>query len=61
MRLRLERRPAASGLLSTLTPVFAVVATMIAGGIMFGLLGADPVEPGARARIERERHQWPGA
>jgi len=44
MRLRLEKRPAPSQLLLGLTPVFAVIATMLAGGVMFWSLGADPLE-----------------
>jgi len=42
--IRLEKRPEPSRLWSTLTPIFAVVATMIAGGILFAALGKDPVE-----------------
>ncbi len=41
--LRLERRPQASRFWTAATPVLAVVLTMIAGGVMFGLLGKDPV------------------
>jgi simple sugar transport system permease protein len=44
MRFKLERRPAPSGLVTTLTPVLAVVATMLAGGVMFWALGANPIE-----------------
>ncbi|WP_281856053.1 ABC transporter permease [Litoreibacter halocynthiae] len=40
----LEKRPQPSKLWTAITPVFAVVATMIAGGIMFALLGKDPFE-----------------
>ncbi|TDT76907.1 nucleoside ABC transporter membrane protein [Litoreibacter halocynthiae] len=40
----LEKRPQPSKLWTAITPVFAVVATMIAGGIMFALLGKDPLE-----------------
>jgi general nucleoside transport system permease protein len=42
--LRLERRPSPSRFWTLATPVLAVVLTMIAGGIMFALLGKDPVE-----------------
>lgn len=42
--IRLEKRPAPSRLFSALTPLMAVVATMIAGGIMFAILGANPFE-----------------
>ena len=44
MRLKLERRPAPSKMLSTATPVLAVLATMLAGGIMFWRLDFDPLE-----------------
>ncbi|WP_343116671.1 ABC transporter permease [Ostreiculturibacter nitratireducens] len=40
--LRLERRPSASRFWSTATPLLAVLATMIAGGVLFALLGKDP-------------------
>jgi len=42
--LRLEKRPSPSRFWQWGTPVLAVVLTMIAGGIMFALLGKDPVE-----------------
>ena len=41
--IRLEKRAAPSRVWSYLTPVVAVVATMIAGGILFAALGKDPV------------------
>ncbi len=41
--ITLEKRPTPSKLWSYLTPIVAVIATMIAGGIMFGFLGNDPV------------------
>ena len=41
--IRLEKRPEPSRLWTAATPVLAVVATMIAGGIMFAALGKDPV------------------
>ncbi|GKY87453.1 ABC transporter permease [Sinisalibacter aestuarii] len=44
MNIRLEKRPAPSRMLLALTPLLAVVATMIAGGIMFWALGANPAE-----------------
>jgi simple sugar transport system permease protein len=40
----LEKRPEPSRLLSVSTPVFAVVVTMIAGGLLFATLGKNPVE-----------------
>ena len=42
--LRLEKRPQPSAFWSWLTPLIAVVVTMIAGGLLFGLLGKSPVE-----------------
>lgn len=41
--IRLERRPQPSAFWRYGTPVVAVIATMIAGGILFALLGKDPV------------------
>lgn len=43
MRIELEKRPNVSGLFSILSPVIALVLTMIFGGIMFLLLGKNPV------------------
>ena len=42
--LRLEKRPSPSKVWQAATPVLAVVLTMIAGGIMFALLGKNPFE-----------------
>ena len=42
--IRLEQRPTPSNLWTALTPVLAVIATMIAGGVMFMMLGKDPFE-----------------
>lgn len=42
--IRLERRAEPNRLFAGLTPVLAVIATMIAGGAMFAALGTDPVE-----------------
>ncbi|MCC6002464.1 MAG: ABC transporter permease [Pararhodobacter sp.] len=41
--LRLERRPQPSRVWVWATPVLAVCLTMIAGGILFAILGKDPV------------------
>jgi len=41
--LRLEKRPQPSRLWTYLTPVLAVVLTMLCGGVLFALLGKDPV------------------
>lgn len=40
----LERRPNPSRAMVVLTPVLAVVLTMIAGGILFAILGKNPFE-----------------
>jgi len=42
--IRLEKRPNPSRLWTALTPVLAVILTMIAGGILFAILGKDPFE-----------------
>jgi simple sugar transport system permease protein len=44
MRLTLEKRPAPSRLMSGVTPVLAVIATMLAGGVLFWALGQNPFE-----------------
>ncbi|MDR0808635.1 MAG: ABC transporter permease [Gemmobacter sp.] len=41
--LRLERRPTPSQFWSRATPLLAVALTMVAGGIMFAVLGKNPV------------------
>ena len=41
--IQLEKRPTPSQLWSYLTPVVAILITMIAGGILFALLGKDPL------------------
>ena len=43
MPLRLEPRPEPSRLMLGLAPVLAVVLTVIAGAILFALLGKDPI------------------
>ncbi len=42
--ITLEKRPEPSRYWSWATPPLAVVLTMIAGGVMFAMLGKDPVE-----------------
>ncbi len=42
--IRLEKRPSPSAFWQWATPVLAVILTMIAGGILFALLGKNPVE-----------------
>ena len=41
--IRLEKRPTPSRFWTAATPVLAVIATMIAGGLMFAALGTDPL------------------
>ncbi|MEL7165970.1 MAG: ABC transporter permease [Pseudomonadota bacterium] len=42
--LRLEARPQPSAVMAYLTPLLAVVLTMLAGGALFAALGKDPVD-----------------
>ena len=42
--IRLEKRPQPSKLWTAMTPLLAVVLTMIAGGILFAMLGKNPFE-----------------
>ena len=42
--IRLEKRPSPSAFWQWATPILAVILTMIAGGIMFAILGKNPVE-----------------
>ncbi|CUH67834.1 ABC-type uncharacterized transport system, permease component [Thalassovita gelatinovora] len=42
--LKLEKRPQPSQAWTYLTPLLAVILTMIAGGILFAFLGKDPVQ-----------------
>ena len=42
--IRLEKRPSPSKVWTYATPVLAVVLTMLAGGILFAILGKDPLE-----------------
>ncbi|TWF46401.1 ABC transporter permease [Neorhizobium alkalisoli] len=44
MRIELQRRPKVSKLFSVLSPLMALVLTLIAGVIMFGLMGIDPIK-----------------
>src|SRR6478609_3968110 len=43
MRIELEKRPKVSALFSILSPFIALVLTLIAGALMFALLGKSPV------------------
>lgn len=42
--LKLEARPSPSGLMSWLSPVFAVLLTVFCGTLLFTVLGKDPLE-----------------
>jgi simple sugar transport system permease protein len=42
--IRLEKRPSPSRFWTATTPLLAVALTMVAGGILFALLGKDPLE-----------------
>ncbi|MGB0438553.1 MAG: ABC transporter permease [Paracoccaceae bacterium] len=42
--IRLEKRPSPSRLWTAITPILAVVLTMLVGGAMFAILGKPPVE-----------------
>ena len=42
MPFKLEKRPADSRLMSLMSPVLAIVLTLITGGILFASLGQDP-------------------
>lgn len=41
--IHIERRPTPSRLRAALTPVLAVIATMIVGGVLFAAMGKDPI------------------
>ena len=42
--IRLEKRPSPSKVWTLATPVLAVLATMVVGGLMFAMMGKDPFE-----------------
>ncbi|MBW8323058.1 MAG: ABC transporter permease [Arenimonas sp.] len=44
MRIELERRPGMSGFFAIVSPLVALALTVFFGGIMFALLGKDPVD-----------------
>lgn len=44
MRIELEKRPRPSVLISVLSPFLALALTVIAGGIMFALIGRSPAD-----------------
>lgn len=44
MRIELERRPGMSGFFAIVSPLVALALTVVFGGLMFALLGKDPVD-----------------
>ena len=42
--IRLEKRPQVSAVMTYATPLLAVLATFVAGGVLFDILGKDPVQ-----------------
>ncbi|MBO9194121.1 ABC transporter permease [Rhizobium sp. 16-449-1b] len=44
MRIELEKRPQASKLYGLVSPLLALILTLVAGAIMFEILGKDPIE-----------------
>ena len=44
MRIELEKRPQVSKLFGILSPLLALALALIAGTIMFAVMGKDPVE-----------------
>ena len=42
--IRFEKRPQPSQMFSIATPLLAVVTTMFFGGLLFAVLGKDPVQ-----------------
>ena len=44
MRIELQRRPAMSGFFAIVSPLVALALTIFFGGVMFALLGKDPVD-----------------
>ena len=58
MLLELERRPELSVTLSILSPLIALGLTLVAGMIMFALLGHDPVNAMVVYFIEPLSETW---
>jgi simple sugar transport system permease protein len=44
MRIELERRPEVSKLFAFVSPLLALVLTLVAGAVMFAMLGKNPIE-----------------
>lgn len=58
MRIELTKRPQHSVLFSVLSPLIALVLTMIAGGILFALLGKSPIDALYYYFIDPLRETW---
>ncbi|MCA0279200.1 MAG: ABC transporter permease [Proteobacteria bacterium] len=58
MRIELVKRPERSALFAALSPFLALALTLIAGAIMFSVLGKDPVEALYYYFIDPLREVW---
>ncbi|SFT92900.1 ABC transporter permease [Mesorhizobium sp. YR577] len=58
MRIELVKRPQQSALYSALSPFFALALTLIAGAIMFSLLGKNPLDALYYYFIDPLREMW---
>ncbi len=58
MRIELVKRAEHSGLMTAVSPLIAVMLTMICAGILFALSGADPLEALFRFFIEPLTEAW---
>ncbi|MBX3570267.1 MAG: ABC transporter permease [Rhizobiaceae bacterium] len=58
MRIELVKRPQQSALFSALSPFIALALTLVAGAVMFSLLGKSPVDGIYYYFIDPLREQW---
>jgi len=58
MRIELVKRPQHSALFSALSPFIALVLTLIAGAVMFSMMGKNPVEALYYFFIDPLRETW---
>jgi len=58
MRIELERRAQASRLYTFLSPVIALVLTLVCGAILFAALGKDPIQALYLFFIDPLREEW---
>lgn len=58
MRIELEKRPGGSRLFSFVSPLLALLLTVVCGGVMFALLGKDPVSALYSFFIEPLQEVW---